>query len=74
MTNSWKDLLAFINDHPLGVALKVFTATALTYVIDNIANFNLPVVFVVAVPPALVVLVDWLNSQNYRFGRKDEDV
>ena len=74
MTNSWKDLMSFINDHPLGVALKVFAATALTYVVDNIANFGLPVVFVVAAPPALVVLVDWLNGQNHRFGREDKDV
>ena len=28
MSNSLKDFMAFINDHPLGVALKVFAATA----------------------------------------------
>lgn len=74
MSNTWNDFLAFINDHPLGVAAKVFAATALTYVVDNIAGFGLPTVLVVAIPPAVVVLIDWLNDQNYRFGRKDEDV
>ena len=24
MQNTWKDLMVFINDHPMGVALKVF--------------------------------------------------
>ena len=70
--NSWKDFLAFLNDHPLGVALKVFAATALTYVVDNIAGFGLPTVLVVAVPPALVVLIDYLNGENPRFGRRSE--
>ena len=67
--NSWKDLMSFINDHPLGVALKIFIATALTYVVDNIADFGLPPILVVAVPPAIVVLIDWLNGENPRFGR-----
>ena len=35
MSNSLKDFMSFINDHPLGVALKVFAATALTYVVDR---------------------------------------
>lgn len=70
--NSWKDLMTFINDHPLGVALKVFAATALTYVVDNIAGFGLPTILVVAVPPALVVLIDYLNGENQRFGRGSE--
>lgn len=67
--NSWKDLMAFINDHPVGVALKIFIATALAYVVDNIADFGLPPILVVAVPPAIVVLIDWLNGENPRFGR-----
>lgn len=69
--NSWKDFMAFLNDHPLGVALKVFTATALTWVVDNIADFGLPTVLVVAIPPAVVVLIDYLNGENPRFGRVD---
>ena len=70
LSNSWKDLMAFINDHPLGVALKVFAATGLTWVIDNVGDFGWPPILVVAVPPALVVLVDWVNKQNNRFGRQ----
>lgn len=70
MSNSWKDLMSFINDNPVGVAAKIFVATALTYVVDNIAGFGLPPVLVVAVPPALVVLIDFLNGENPRFGRK----
>ena len=69
MSNSWKDLMSFINDHPVGVAVKVFAATALTYVVDNIAGFGLPIVLVVALPPAIVVLIDYLNSENPRFGK-----
>lgn len=69
--NSWKDFMAFINESPLGVALKVFAATGLTWVVDNIGDFGWPPILVVAIPPALVVLVDWLNKQNPRFGRKD---
>ncbi len=61
LSNSWKDLMSFINDHPMGVALKVFAATGLTWVIDNVGDFGWPPILVVAVPPALVVLVDWLN-------------
>ena len=72
MSNSWKDFMSFLNDHPMGVALKVFAATALTYVVDNIAGFGLPTVLVVAVPPALVVLIDYLNGENPRFGRGSE--
>lgn len=70
MSNSWKDLMSFINDNPIGVAAKIFAATALTYVVDNIAGFGLPAVLVVAVPPAIVVLIDYLNGENPRFGRK----
>ena len=72
MSNSWKDLMSFINDNPVGVAAKIFVATALTYVVDNIAGFGLPPVLVVAVPPALVVLIDFLNGENPRFGRKSK--
>ena len=72
MSNSWKDLMSFINDNPVGVAAKIFVATALTYVVDNIAGFGLPPVLVVAVPPALVVLIDFLNGENSRFGRKSK--
>ena len=68
-TNTWKDLMSFINDNPVGVAAKIFAATAITYVVDNIADFGLPTVFVVAIPPALVVLIDYLNNENPRFGR-----
>ena len=70
MSNTWKDLMTFINDNPVGVAGKIFAATALAYVVDNIAGFGLPPIFVVAVPPALVVLIDFLNGENPRFGRK----
>ncbi len=72
-TNTWKDLMSFINDNPVGVAAKIFAATAITYVVDNIADFGLPTVLVVAIPPALVVLIDYLNSQNPRFGRGSND-
>lgn len=71
MNNSWKDFMSFINDHPVGVALKVFAATGLTWVVDNIGDFGWPPVLVVAIPPAVVVLIDWLNGQNDRFGRHD---
>lgn len=70
--NSWKDFLAFINDHPVGVALKIFIATALTWVVDNITGFGLPPVLVVAIPPAVVVLIDYINGENARFGRVDQ--
>lgn len=70
--NSWRDFMAFLNDHPVGVALKVFIATALTWLVDNIAGFGLPPVLVVAIPPAVVVLVDYINGENPRFGRVNE--
>jgi hypothetical protein len=63
--------MSFINDHPVGVALKVFAATGLTWLVDNIGDFGWPPILVVAIPPAVVVLVDWLNGQNDRFGRHD---
>jgi hypothetical protein len=65
--------MSFINDNPVGVAAKIFAATALTYVVDNIAGFGLPAVLVVAVPPALVVLIDYLNGENHRFGRENSE-
>ena len=33
--NTWKDLMEFINNNPVGVAAKIFAATALAYVVDN---------------------------------------
>lgn len=72
MNNPWKDFLSFINNHPVGVAFKIFLATALAWVVDNIAGFGLPPILVVAVPPAVVVLIDYLNGENPRFGRVDE--
>lgn len=70
--NSWKDFMAFLNDHPVGVALKIFAATALCWVVDNIAGFGLHPVLVVALPPAIVVVVDYLNGENPRFGRQSD--
>ena len=64
--------MSFLNNHPVGVALKIFAATALTWVVDNIAGFGLPPVLVVAIPPAIVVLIDYLNGENPRFGRVNE--
>jgi len=69
VSNTWKDLMSFINDNPVGVAGKIFVATALAYVVDNIAGFGLPTVLVVALPPAIVVLIDFLNGENPRFGK-----
>lgn len=71
MSNSLKDFMSFINDHPVGVALKVFAATGLCWLIDNIGDFGWHPMLVVGLPPALVVLVDWLNGQNDRFGVHD---
>jgi hypothetical protein len=65
--------MEFINDNPVGVAAKIFAATALTYVVDNIAGFGLPTVLVVALPPAIVVLIDYLNGENRRFGRENSE-
>jgi hypothetical protein len=73
MSNTWKDFMLFINNHPVGVALKIFVATALTWLIDNIADFGLPMWVVVAAPPAIVVLIDYLNGENTRFGRVSAD-
>jgi len=67
--NTWKDLERFISESPVGVALKVFAATSLTWLVDNIGDFGWPPVLVVAIPPAIVVLVDWLNGEDTRFGR-----
>jgi len=72
VSNTWKDLMSFINDNPVGVAGKIFAATALAYVVDNIAGFGLPTVLVVALPPAIVVLIDFLNGENPRFGKGSE--
>jgi len=55
------------------VALKVFAATGLTWLVDNIGDFGWPPILVVAIPPAIVVLVDYLNGQDKRFGRKSND-
>lgn len=73
MQNTFKDLEKFISESPIGVALKVFAATGLTWLVDNIGDFGWPPVLVVAIPPAIVVLVDWLNGQDKRFGRKSDD-
>ena len=69
MQNTFKDLERFISESPVGVALKVFAATGLTWLVDNIGDFGWPPVLVVAIPPAIVVLVDWLNGEDTRFGR-----
>ena len=61
-------LLKFLNDNPVGVALKVAVVAVLSLVLTNLPTFDLSPYVAVGVTPILVALIDYFNPLNPRFG------
>ena len=65
-----KNFGIWLADSPLGGMLKAGLGAVLVYVLDNVASFNLEPVVIVALGAALPVAINYLNSMDLRYGRK----
>jgi hypothetical protein len=65
-----KNFGIWLADSPLGGMLKAGLGAVLVYVLDNVASFDLEPVVIVALGAALPVAINYLNSMDLRYGRK----
>lgn len=63
-----KNFGIWLADSPLGGMFKAGLGAVLVYVLDNLASFNLPVVFIIALGAALPVAINYVNAQDVRYG------
>jgi hypothetical protein len=61
-------VLAFLNNNPVGVAVKVGVAAVLSWVLVTAPEWDVPTVVVIGVTPVIVALIDFFNPLNTRFG------
>jgi hypothetical protein len=54
---------------PLGSAFKVGLSASLVWVVENVGSLSLEPVVQIALTAALPVLINWLNPQDWRYGK-----
>ena len=54
---------------PLGSAFKVGASASLVWLVDNVGSLHLEPVLQIALTAALPVLINWLNPQDWRYGK-----
>jgi len=63
-----KNFLAWLANSPFASAVKVAVGAGLSYVLDNVASFDLPPLALVAITAGVPVLINYLNSEDTRYG------
>ena len=58
---------------PIGGFVKVAAAGMLVWVIDNVASLNIPGVIQVGLIAGLPILINWLNPDDPRYGKFDDE-
>lgn len=61
--------LAWLAVSPLASALKVGGSASLVWVLDNVTSLDLSPVVQIGLTAALPVLINWLNTMDFRYGR-----
>lgn len=54
---------------PFGSAFKVGLSASLVWVVDNVSSLSLEPVVQIALTAALPVLINWLNPEDWRYGK-----
>lgn len=63
-----KKFKVWLAHSPLASALKIGVGAALVYIIDNVASFNLGPVWTAVVISVVTVLINFVNSEDKRYG------
>ena len=59
---------------PLAQAASVAASAALAWLVENVTSLNLHPLVVVAIVAGVPVLIDALNPEDVRFGKRDEEL
>lgn len=62
--------LQWLADSPIASAFKIGSAAALVWVIDNVSSLEIPAVMQVSLVAGIPVIVNWLNPEDTRYGKK----
>lgn len=63
-----KKFKVWLAHSPLASALKIGLGAALVYIIDNAATFNLGPAWTAVVISVVTVLINFINSEDKRYG------
>jgi hypothetical protein len=63
-----KKFKVWLAHSPLASALKIGVGAALVYIIDNAASFNLGPAWTAVVISIVTVLINFVNSEDNRYG------
>jgi hypothetical protein len=63
-----KKFKVWLAHSPLASALKIGVGAALVYLIDNAASFNLGPAWTAVVISVVTVLINFINSEDKRYG------
>ena len=63
-----KKFKVWLAHSPIASALKIGVGAALVYIIDNVASFNLGPAWTAVVISVVTVLINFVNSEDKRYG------
>jgi len=63
-----KKFKVWLAHSPIASALKIGVGAALVYLIDNVASFNLGPAWTAVVISIVTVLINFVNSEDKRYG------
>ena len=63
-----KKFKVWLAHSPRASALKIGVGAALVYIIDNVASFNLGPAWTAVVISVVTVLINFVNSEDKRYG------
>jgi hypothetical protein len=64
---------AWLATSPIASFVKIAASGMLVYVIDNVASLNIPGVIQVGLIAGLPILINWLNPDDPRYGKFDDE-
>ena len=62
--------LIWLANSPLASALKIGSAAALVWLVDNIGALHLQPAVAIGITAALPVIINWLNPEDPRYGKQ----
>lgn len=63
-----KKFKVWLAHSPIASALKIGVGAALVYIIDNVGSFNLGPAWTAVVISVVTVLINFVNSEDKRYG------
>jgi len=66
-----KKFKVWLANSPLASALKIGIGAALAYILSNVATFNLGPAWTAVVISVVTVLINFVNSEDKRYGVTD---